>query len=369
MQYEIDFLPVGDGEKGGDAIAFRFSRDEGRSWFVGVVDGGTKDSGEALCQHIDKYYKTSTINVVVNSHPDGDHASGLTEVIDHFKVDLILMHRSWEHVDEIYQYVQDGRVTKQSLKDRLKEHLPFAWEIEKLAGDKRIPLIEPFSDQVSSLSSNIYILNPSRDFYLQQLIRFRPIAEFTQGAEFRVRQLLETVKKAAQATTRWVAESWDKENLIDPADDATSYENNSSTVLLLNFENQLHLLTADAGVPALRQAALRAMVLGFHLRNFNFVQIPHHGSKRNVGPTILNQLIGEPVSEGQQSRFTAFVSIPKAGAPKHPSRRVLNAFTRRGAKVISTDGNPKLHYHQTPDRPEWISATPQPFYSQVEEDD
>jgi hypothetical protein len=64
------------------------------------------------------------------------------------------------------------------------------------------------------------------------------------------------------------------------------------------------------------------------LQSFKFVQIPHHGSKRNVGPAILNRLIGSPVAQGT-NKFTAFVSVPKKGEPKHPSKRVTNAFMRR----------------------------------------
>ena len=44
MEYEIDFLPVGDGEKSGDAICLRYSYDGGESWHVGVIDGGTQNN-------------------------------------------------------------------------------------------------------------------------------------------------------------------------------------------------------------------------------------------------------------------------------------------------------------------------------------
>jgi hypothetical protein len=48
MAWEVDFLAVGEGEKSGDAIAFRFgnltgSREEQK---VMVIDGGTLEAGE-----------------------------------------------------------------------------------------------------------------------------------------------------------------------------------------------------------------------------------------------------------------------------------------------------------------------------------
>jgi len=62
MLYEIDFLPVGEGERSGDAICLRYSSDQGKNWYVGVIDGGTQETGEPLCNHIDKYYNTDKID-------------------------------------------------------------------------------------------------------------------------------------------------------------------------------------------------------------------------------------------------------------------------------------------------------------------
>ena len=43
----------------------------------------------------------------------------------------------------------------------------------------------------------------------------------------------------------------------------------------------------DAGINALWWATNYAKAQGFVLRDFKFVQIPHHGSRRNVGPIRL----------------------------------------------------------------------------------
>ena len=93
--YEIDFLPVGDGEKSGDAIAGRFgnlygNRDE---QFVFVIDRGTKESGKNLVDFIRQYYKTRKADAVFSTHPDGDHSSGLTVVLEEMDVNYLLIHR------------------------------------------------------------------------------------------------------------------------------------------------------------------------------------------------------------------------------------------------------------------------------------
>ncbi len=55
MGYEIDFMPVGEGEKSGDAIALRFGNLNGNrsEYKVVVVDAGFKESGgNELVAHI-----------------------------------------------------------------------------------------------------------------------------------------------------------------------------------------------------------------------------------------------------------------------------------------------------------------------------
>lgn len=79
-----------------------------------------------------------------------------------------------------------------------------------------------------------------------------------------------------------------------------------------------------------------------------YFQLPHHGSKRNVGPTILDRILGPKVAVGVETGVAAFISAAKDGEPKHPARRVTNAALRRGAKVIATQG--ANHLYKSADR-------------------
>jgi hypothetical protein len=106
--------------------------------------------------------------------------------------------------------------------------------------------------------------------------------------------------------------------------------------------------------------------LGLPLQKFSFVQIPHHGSRRNVGPAVLTRLLGSKQQENDPTRFAAFVSAPKDDE-QHPRRIVLNAFKRRGAKVIATQGSSKIHYGGFPKRNGYSDAEVLPFYTSVEE--
>ena len=142
----------------------------------------------------------------------------------------------------------------------------------------------------------------------------------------------------------------------------------SSVILYADLtEDRRILLTGDAGLQALSWAAAYARANSYLLQRFSFVKIPHHGSRRNVGPAILNEILG-PIQPEGTVRFTAFVSAPKDDET-HPRQIVLNAFVRRGGKVIATQGTNKIHYGGFPKRNGYVDVEPIPFSTKVEEYD
>ena len=136
----------------------------------------------------------------------------------------------------------------------------------------------------------------------------------------------------------------------------TSAENSSSAVCLLHFDGNKYLFTGDSGVESLKKVIEYANNNGIDLTNLYFLQVPHHGSKRNVSPIILNAIKGE----------VAYVSASK-DAPKHPSKKVLNALKKRGTRVYSTEGTNLISVHNRPMRPGYSTINPHVFYDKVEE--
>ncbi len=64
MAYQVDFLPVGDGAKSGDASAMRFGDFSSRlTHEVVVIDGGFISSGEALVKHIQEVHGTGYVDL------------------------------------------------------------------------------------------------------------------------------------------------------------------------------------------------------------------------------------------------------------------------------------------------------------------
>lgn len=353
MAYEIDYIPVGEGEKSGDAILLRYGNLTGlrSEQTVVVIDGGFKDSGEKIVSHLSKYYGTSDVDLVISTHPDADHASGLLVVLEKCTVTNLLLHKPWDHAEDIKNLFKDGRITASGLEDRLEKSLQHASDLESLALKKGVTIVEPFQG-VKGYSDSLLVLGPSRDYYEKLLALFRP----TPDPIVSLAKLLAPVKEAIKDTINWIEDRFDID-LLDDDNDATSAENNSSAVVLFKIDGHKLLFTGDAGKTGLLLAAEYAESSGIPLTDLNFLDVPHHGSKRNLSSKVLSKI----------KASTAFISAAK-NSPKHPAKKVTNALKKHGTKVyVNNKGVTIQHGHNAPDRPNWGLATEEPFHNKVEE--
>jgi beta-lactamase superfamily II metal-dependent hydrolase len=94
MNCEIEFLPVGDASKAGDAIVVRYGTVN--SYELMIVDGGNLDSSKLLVEHVrQEFGYNKLISHVVLTHSDADHASGLREVLRELPVANLWLHIPW----------------------------------------------------------------------------------------------------------------------------------------------------------------------------------------------------------------------------------------------------------------------------------
>ena len=351
--YEIDFIPVGEGEKNGDAIAMRITKNGETEIYV--IDGGTKASGEALVQHVRHYYGTNRVDYLISTHPDMDHISGIKVILEELEVRELWMHKPWEHASDIIKDILDGRVTQHSLSERIKESVRLATDVEKMAKDKGIQIYEPF--QGDWIGSCFYVLSPSRLWYTELL------KNFDKMPATRSNPMLEN-KAFASSTDNTAYEDWYNETLKE--DGETSVRNESSAVLLGILPNDHRvLLTGDAGIQALTNAYEYALSNKYDLQKCQFIQMPHHGSRRNVSPDLLDKLLGPILPEGSPAKKTSFVNTSK-GSPEHPKKSVVNAFIRRGVKVITTKGYRICYRSGYSPRVGWGSVQPLSLSHEVE---
>lgn len=366
MPYEIDFLQVGKGKRGGDAIAMRFgdlSSPDLQN--VVVVDCGFgQETATKMVQLLRRQYDAKRVDLMVSTHPEMDHIGGLEIVLDEFQdnVGQLAMHLPWRHHEAI-RWIRDGRATPDSISGHLRSSLDAAVSLEKKANAYRVPIVEPFAGIIWEMTGgDVEVVGPNEDFYQSLLphfdgmpayaqVRYPPI-EFSVPPHFR---------------PGW--DAWELE-LASLSDNSwTSAKNNTSVILQVTVDDRRLLFTGDAGIQALNEAAHYLVVSDADRLPLRMIQIPHHGSRNNVGPTVLNNIVGPVVPYNQRKEIVAIASCPPDGAPRHPNERVLNAFTRRGARCFHTGEGDFRHSFMAPRRTGYYALVPHKFQEQVHDPD
>jgi beta-lactamase superfamily II metal-dependent hydrolase len=369
MNCEIEFLPVGEASRAGDAIVVRYGN--ANAYELMLIDGGHEQTGTQIVEHLNTYFPGQSLQHVLLTHSDIDHASGLRTVLEQIPVANLWMKIPWLHAAEAAPLFADKGVSAAQLERDIKSNYDIITQLFEIASARRIAIYEPFQ---GSTVGPFRVLSPSLPQYVHLIPQFErtplPDKAAIERAGFWISQetlFSRLAASAAKAVRRLIPDGWYQEQLRDGS--VTSATNESSVVLYGSFdENRRILLTGDAGVNALTRAAAYADVAGLPLRQFSFVQIPHHGSRSNVGPTILDQIVGQVQSQDAPPFFTAFVSAP-ADDETHPRKIVTNAFTRRGGNVSATQGIKIIYYGGFPRRTGYSDLTPMPFVAQVEEYD
>jgi beta-lactamase superfamily II metal-dependent hydrolase len=365
MNCEIEFLPVGEASRAGDAIVLRYGSES--AYDLMLVDGGHMETGTQIVEHMRSQYPGRGLQHVVLTHPDIDHASGLRTVLDEIPVANLWMILPWNHATEAAHLFEDKNITSDQLAKKIRTEYPILDELVEIARQHNIPIWWPFQ------GSNIgpfTVLSPSVVNYITLLPQFdrtpnADVAAIRRTGSWIGKEsvLSRIIARALSKATQWVPDWWDLEQLRDGG--KTSAANETSVVLYGSFDAGRVLLTGDAGVNALTAAADYADSQQLSMQQFSFVQIPHHGSRSNVGPTILDRIIGKKKPRNVEPTFSAFASAPKDDE-NHPRKMVLNAFTRRGAAVITTRGNKIVHYGGFLPRLGYGDIAPLPFAELVE---
>jgi beta-lactamase superfamily II metal-dependent hydrolase len=326
--FEVDFIPVGSGGRHGDAIALRFARPGVSQLGHVVIDAGFHENGGAVVAHVKRWYETDAIDLAILTHRDGDHIGGMGAVLRGLRVHTLWLHRLGAH----------GGAS-----------LPAAAAVEELISVARevgTDVLEPFAGD-SVFGGALRILSPSEAWY-EQLVR-EQVMEAKGGRLSSAGRLLEAARRAGR---RFLEALPDELPFTDAG--GTNPRNNSCIVTLVEVEGTRLLFPADAGVPALEQAWEWVEASG-DPRPPEFVQLPHHGSRRNVSSALLNRILGPT---GQPQTKTAFVNVAPE-AVKHPNARVANAFMRRGYVVGETKGKPICYFEGSPpQRRGWVPLEP-----------
>lgn len=351
--FEIDFLPVGETSCSGDAICVRYGSPE-TGYTINVIDGGYASTTETIITHLNSHYgRPARIHNVILTHADRDHAAGLIGILEQYEVGALWMNRPWLYAEQVIHHFH-GNWTVPGLVSHLRDEFDKLVELESIALQKGIPIYEPFQGAVVG---QFVVLAPSKERYISL------IPDLDKTPQTYTKTALDWLVKVAEKTVALVRETWSGETLSEDPE-PTSASNESSVVQAAEIEGKVVVQTGDVGPEGLTEAANYLATLGAYQPDF--FQVPHHGSRRNVTPATLNRWLGAPLTDSGQTRGTAFCSAA-ADDDEHPRKKVVNAFTRRGYPVHTTNGVAKCHRHNMAVRFGWSSSIPEPFSWEVEE--
>ena len=315
-----------------------------------------------MVEHIHRWCSEKPIiDFVVSSHPDNDHMSGLRVIMSELPVRELWMQVPWVHADRILHLFRSRRWTEDGLARELRRQYNYVVELVDLAQKQGTQIKLPFEGQKIGPFT---VLSPTVEMYEGLLPQFRDTPRPDQDMLQTLGHWITGIgRRISKAILKDIPELWDKETLREGG--ITSAENESCVVLLGDLGAGNIFLTADAGLRALYASVNYAHQQQISLDPLWLFQVPHHGSRNNISPSMLDYIIGPPVQEGQTRSPHCIVSAGKEDE-NHPRQVVVNALWRRGLKPQVTRNGLIRYQSGLKQRDGWTTVPPIPFSTAVE---
>ena len=322
MELSLDMLDVKD------ADAFIIWAKQKAKDYIIFIDGGKAGDGNKVVMHYDTYIRRHVEKlhsqpeiIIISTHPHKDHVGGIPYIIEYFKrrVARVYMNNPLEFMDKKNIDLLNRNFRKVKNADtaltRLHKSLWDAQELQKLITRYNIPIYHALSDSTIHSSDKLIFkfLGPSSDYYQELVNRFSS-SEILESLTY----------QSLDVDTSFILEAAEvlKPCPIVDAKNDTSSENLASVITLFTTASgSRYLFTGDSGVESFE----RAKADGFSLKNMSYVQLPHHGSRRNISSSIICEM----------NPLVFFVSA--VGNKKHPRRAVIECIKKNTrAEVFST---------------------------------
>lgn len=186
-----------------------------------VYDCGSDELADQVLEYV-KENNVDKIDIVL-SHNDNDHFDGIPKLVDSGIVNSITTLLLLKYKDEIFDKIPDGRVTKDSMIEHIKEMYS---NIYSLSGNNLLNALDN-----NNISSNVKVVGPSTHYFIEAVAK-----QFTPT---------------------------ESDNINN-----STIMNAISVQLEVSFNDKKLLLTGDADVAAFNDKVLE----------YDAVQLPHHGN-------------------------------------------------------------------------------------------
>lgn len=218
----------------GDAILFTYKR-------IQVLTDGGPDTKVMNCLGRHVPFWDRTIELVISTHPDADHSTGLTYVLKRYKVQKILINP----IDSGTQIIK---------------------VLENQVRTRAIPIVSPLSStEIRVGMMSLDIVNPTEE-------RIVNLTQKVEGSPL---------------------------NFFKPIDPTNEY----SISYVLAFGKFRGLFTGDVG-PTTSDHLARELVLS-KIERVHYIKVPHHGSKNGLTQNLLEKIMPKyaVISVGKNNRY------------------------------------------------------------------
>ncbi len=281
---EIHVLDVGTA----DSILIIYR--DGFRQHVTLIDSGTRHHSDALIAAC-WLYANGVIDLLVLTHPDGDHVGGALDLAANVQIKAVLSDDPQIAFSVLGRRLERGEPAIRERAECLREG---AEVVRELRRGRQVwtpaPGFRP--------APHLLVLGPANRFWAECMVGRVP-HHFDLGSLNRL------------------------DSEIDLEDDGSPI-NQSSVVLRLDFLGARFLFPGDAGQAALADVVAR---WGRGLDNLFWLQLPHHGSRHSLTSDLIR-------------RFRPSWAVVSANSADehHPHPGIVRALNSVGASVYGTRG-------------------------------
>jgi hypothetical protein len=282
MDFVIDVLSLGKAD-----ASIIWVRDQGRDYVV-FLDGGQVGHASLVLAHYNSFIRPALRSmpylIAVNTHMHSDHLGGLLEIIRQ-------LHAQGDQLRAVYF---NNPLSNQVLQEQVKSKVTYKMRFSKLK--ERIEFLNESLEQAKDLVAQLLFLGIECRTafagttllpppYEQRLRIIGPTPEFYGAMMSNAGRTLQWgVVDVSEMLTESLAGDDPCQAIARYQD--TDWDNKASVVLELTTERgEKYLFTADASEPSF----LSIEQSGYPLTDYTLVQLPHHGSRRNLSAARVRQ--------------------------------------------------------------------------------
>lgn len=340
MEFEINMINVKDG----DAIILMLKKKDKKALIL--IDGGYKKYYPKIKKRLMEILPefNNKIDLLICTHYDNDHIGGVEEILDdyHDIIQEIWLHKIADNLNT------QNEMMKQSLFNL--EVMNSQKSIEEKLNEKEVYnsnlILEGYKDLIRTTQKIIdyglenvtkeatkgdylkgfeefQVISPSKEYYNSYLDELKD-EKFIREIPFKFYE-----NKMHEIQNSLIPHCEQLEN--SSITNSVTATNMVSIVTLLKIENQKLVFTGDAGIETFETQNL---LQSDDLKNIDWLDLPHHGSKNNTSLSMLKHFNPQ----------TVFVSAKFSS--NRPSKNILKCLSERRAEnnVFITNENKKTWY-------------------------